>query len=274
MVELTNHQLNTRFESSSNNCKALRLADLHIGARLKYVIYNSCCTFVTILLLCCSPAYANPTIGGSVSWTSDYVLRGVSQSQNLPAIQADLHIQPNPLWVAGLWASTVHVRPYTNSTELDVYLGRHWNINQDWMVNTVVTHYQYLNDPRATSYDYDELALTAQWADSLAAKVTWSPNTSVYDYYGYIHSDQQIMTTELAYHLPLPYQLKFEAGVGVYVPLQTGNGRYVYASSTLSRRFGQFAVDLQYFWVQSMRHRTYNPGPRAIPWALTAHWNF
>jgi uncharacterized protein (TIGR02001 family) len=213
-------------------------------------------------------------MGGSITWSSDYVLRGVSQSDNLPVIQADFHIRPATDWTLGAWASMVHVLPYTRSTEVNLYLSHSWNLDQDWRVNVAATHYQYINDPRAVSYTYDEVAASLQWADTLYGHLAWSPNTDLYRAPYHVHRDQQTLTIEGGWHRALWYDINFQAGAGIYWPLQQSIGRYVYGSAGLSRRFGPIHVELNYFWVQNQQHRVFNAGPAGGPWAVTASWNF
>jgi len=213
-------------------------------------------------------------LGGSLTWTSDYALRGVSQTQNLPALQAELHIKPYSDWTVGAWASTVHLLPYSNSTELDFYLDHRWMINQDLFVNASVTHYEYLHDPRVISYNYDELSIAARWADTLYAHVAWSPNVDLYHNTGYVYENQQTLSVETGYHLPLPFGIDSQVGLGYFLPLELRQGRYAYASSGLRRRFGAWQVEVNYIWVQSREHRNFNLGPSATPWVATVSWRF
>src|SRR5215471_9166688 len=62
-----------------------------------------------ILLTCVGPAFAEDGVGGSLSIVSDYVYRGISYSNEQPAIQGDIHYVGARGFSAGLWASTVHI---------------------------------------------------------------------------------------------------------------------------------------------------------------------
>jgi len=213
-------------------------------------------------------------LSGSVTWTSDYVLRGVSQTYNQPAVQADIHLQPADHWTTGAWASTVHTMPGTRSTELDIYLSHKWIVNQDVSIDVAATHYGYLNDPRPVSYDYDEIALSLYWADTLYGRMAWSPNSDLYWYPAYAYQNQSTITLEAGYHLPLPYKLHFQIGGGAYMPVSQDSGRYAYGSAGFSRRFGPLRAELDYFYVQSREHRIFNAGPAGGPWAVTVSWSF
>ena len=212
-------------------------------------------------------------VGGSIAWTSDYVLRGVSQSLNQPALQMDIHFRPVDPWIAGAWASTMHAQSGVTSAELDFYFQRNWQLNQDIIINVSGTHYQYVHDPRFYSYRYDELSVTAGWADMLYGKLIWSPDADLYQA-GYVYQNQQTLAVEAGYHQPLPEDIDFQMGGGFYDPLEHNDGRYAYGNAGLSRRFGHLQVELNYFWVQSKPHRLYNQWPAGGPWVATLIWKF
>lgn len=211
--------------------------------------------------------------GGSIAWSSDYVLRGVSQTMNQPAVQLDIHYRPVNTWIVGAWASTAHVQPGITSAELDFYFRRNWQINEDLNLNVTGTHYQYVHDPRVYSYQYDELSIAADWADTLYGKLTWSPDADLYQS-GYVYENRQTLAIEAGYHQPLPRKFDFQIGGGYYGPLQQSAGRYAYGNAGVSRRFGALQVELNYFWVQSKTHRLYNQWPAGGPWVVTVMWRF
>ncbi len=59
----------------------------------------------------------------SVALTTDYIWRGVSQSNNDPAIQGSLDLSHESGLYVGAWASSVEFGDQDNSMELDVYGG-------------------------------------------------------------------------------------------------------------------------------------------------------
>ena len=255
-----------------NKYWSFRHEELRLTARINLHLIG----FVLILISQqCTSSELPLGLGGSISWTSDYVFRGVSQSQNLPAIQAEVHVQPVEHWVVGAWASTLHLLPSTHSTEINPYVGHQWTINQDWNLNITGTHYQYLNDPRSVSYNYDELSLSTQWADTIFARVAWSPNTNLYQYSGYrYYENQQTLTIEGGYHAPLPWKLDAQIGAGLYLPLELHQGRYAYGSAGITRQFGSIQLELNYFWVQSKEHRIFNQWNAGTPWVVAVQWQF
>lgn len=212
--------------------------------------------------------------GGSLTWTSDYVFRGVSQSDNLPALQAELHVHPAQQWTVGVWASTVRLLPIKRSIELDAYVDTHWVINQDLTLGISAVHYSYRDDPRPISYNYDELSASINWLDSYSLSASWSPNATLIALPYGVQTQQQTFTVEGGYHQALPLKLELLLGAGYYDPLEQHEGGYAFGSTGLSRRFGRLRTELNWFWVQDQVHRRYTPGPAGGPWAATVTWQF
>ena len=68
-----------------------------------------------------SAGAANAEVSGSVALVSDYVFRGISQSDGGPAIQGSLD-WTNDIWYAGVWGSSTELEA-GESMELDLYVG-------------------------------------------------------------------------------------------------------------------------------------------------------
>jgi uncharacterized protein (TIGR02001 family) len=212
--------------------------------------------------------------GGSLTWTSDYVFRGVSQSDNLPALQAELHVHPSQQWTVGVWASAVRLTPYHHSTELDAYVDTRWVIGQDLTFGVSAVHYSYRNDPRPISYNYDELSVSINWLDTYSLSTSWSPDAVLVAYPYGAHTQQQTLTVEGGYHRALPLKLELLLGAGYYDPLEQREGGYAFGSAGVSRRFGSLRAELNWFLTQDQTHRPYTPGPAGGPWAATVTWQF
>lgn len=212
--------------------------------------------------------------GGAMTWTSDYVFRGVSQSNNQPVVQADLHIQPLPQWTLGLWASGVHLLPDSSSTEYNVYLDGRWSLDQDLAFGVTAVHYDYLDDPRPISYRYDELSLSVTWHDQLYLSASWSPNALLTAYPFDTYAHQQTLTVAVSHAQALPWQLNLQLGVGYYVPLEQNTGDYWFGNAGLSRQWRDLRLELAYFCTQAAERRRFSHGDAGGPWAATVTWRF
>jgi uncharacterized protein (TIGR02001 family) len=76
------------------------------------------------LLAVSVPAFADDTGGfsfeGSVTLTTDYVFRGISQTQNDPAIQGDFKVSHDVGFFGSVWASNVDFDDGAEDTNLEV----------------------------------------------------------------------------------------------------------------------------------------------------------
>ena len=152
--------------------------------------------------------------GGSLGITSDYILRGISRSNEQAALQLDLHYLKNSGFVAGLYASDAQYNPHApRDVELDAYLGFAWTVGVDWRGKALVSHYAYPWNRAGTEYDYDELTLDAAFREWLNVAVVYSPDAPRYSPYSErIHVSSQ--SAEVSVQRPLWRKLSATAGVG------------------------------------------------------------
>lgn len=93
------------------------------------------------------------TVTGNVGITSDYVFRGISQTNEDPAIQGGVDLTAG-LFYAGAWASNVDFGDSTDA-EVDLYAGvkpQFAGFNFD----VAAIYYGYVNQPSAANWDYWE----------------------------------------------------------------------------------------------------------------------
>lgn len=73
------------------------------------------------------PAFAQGlSFSAGLALTSNFMSRGVTASDDRPALQGYLEFESNGFY-GGLWASTV--RPSPDRVEIDVYAGYRWSVN-------------------------------------------------------------------------------------------------------------------------------------------------
>jgi uncharacterized protein (TIGR02001 family) len=101
------------------------------------------------LLMAVGFATAQAQVSGNLGLTSDYRFRGVSQSQNAPAVQGGIDYNHKSGWYVGNWNSSVSSQVYTNGSgvESDLYAGWKKEFNG---VTVDVGSYNYFY-PRATT---------------------------------------------------------------------------------------------------------------------------
>ena len=217
-------------------------------------------------------AHAGP--GGMLALTSDYVVRGVSQTQGNGALQADLHWDFPRGFSAGAFASQVEFLPHQRSTEIDGYLQWHGALDADFDLGLSATHYGYPGDPRPVSYDYDEFGVSLVWRDQFRLAASWIPSLNLYSYADGLATNRQAYTVEAGWHRDLLPAVDISAGLGFYDPTGLEYAPYGYGDVTLGLKYGHWRMNVAWIWVQDSTHRQYSLGPPGGPWAVTLAWAF
>ena len=139
--------------------------------------------------------FAEENFSASVWLTSDYIFRGVSFSDQGPAIQASLDWGYNSFY-AGVWGTNLELTAYDNkdddpkpnnrfsSIELDWYIG-YANTLADWLdYDLMGIYYQFPRDKGHLESDYFEIWLTLSHTFDMPLSPTvgvfgaWSPDFS------------------------------------------------------------------------------------------------
>ena len=171
---------------------------------------------VALCLAGASTARGDGQWSGTFGATTDYILRGVSQTYGGGAVQLGGSYQSSSGWFAGAWGSNVD--PYPSgvaSKELDFYAGFSRSFGTDFTGRITYTRYTYLDDPRPTRYDYSEIALTAGYIDRLTVTVSYAPDTTAYSRLGFAR-DKPMLSMEANGRWPLLQRLALSGGVGYY----------------------------------------------------------
>lgn len=138
--------------------------------------------------------------------TSDYVWRGVSQSNEDPAIQGGIDFTSGSFY-AGTWASSVDFGDSTDA-EWDFYAGFTGTAGAiDW--DLAVTYYTYVGAPSGADYNFVEFKGAISHsidALTLGAAVHYSP-----DFYGV---DESATYIEASAEYALNDKLSLSAGLG------------------------------------------------------------
>ena len=220
-------------------------------------------------LLSALPAAADD-VSGSLAITTDYIYRGVSQTDRQPAGQAGVQFHSSTGWNAGMWASSVDFQNGANlAYELDLQGGYSWQLNPDWSMQLGYVHYAYLND-HDSGYDYDEINATVSYQQRATASVSFSPNTSKHTYRGFIR-DKQALAYDLSVLQPLNPHWSIYAGVGYYDLSDLVATGYWYWSTGLAFTWQAMQVDLLHIDTDSTATRLFDGGSR---WTAALTWRF
>jgi uncharacterized protein (TIGR02001 family) len=125
---------------------------------------------------------------GPLTWslavTSDYVFRGITQTDYDPALQAGAtYTWGNGLYV-GAWTSNVDFQDSDGpDLEFDTYVGWGHDLSDDWNVDLSLVHYAYFGERNNYgSVDYTEVIGKATWNEMLTLTVAYAPDYSNLDF--------------------------------------------------------------------------------------------
>lgn len=106
--------------------------------------------FLLALLMAAGVTVAQAEVTGNLGLTSDYRFRGVSQTQNAPAVQGGVDYTHSSGFYVGNWNSSVSSLLYTNGSgvESDLYAGFKKDVYNGITVDVGSYNYFY---PRATT---------------------------------------------------------------------------------------------------------------------------
>jgi uncharacterized protein (TIGR02001 family) len=214
------------------------------------------------------------TWGGSLSLTSDYVYRGLSQTEGRPTLQGGVHVHNESGWSAGLWASSVNRGAAPGAdTELDLQLSKAWSLNQDWSLLLNANHYFYPDDNRAQPYEYDELAASLSYQNRLTATVSWSPNTSRFSRDVFV-KNRTARSYELTVLQPVTPAWSLFGGVGHYDLKDLFDTGYWYWSVGASYCVGKLQVDLSNIDTDHTAKRLFDYEVSKRQWIAALSWRF
>ena len=215
--------------------------------------------------------------GGNVTITSDYIYRGVSESDGHPAVQADVHASTDGSFL-GAWASTRDrdLDPRA-SGELEVYLGHRFNLSSDWSAS-VSARSHYFPHSSQTSVDYQEVSGAVSWLDSWTFALAAIPNAV--RWYHYVRLGRRpAWVADTAGQWLIGRRLFVTGAAGYYhssgpsPDSQSGAG-YAYGNVGLAFEERRWRVEIGYFLAQNRAQEffPYPPANRRV--AGTVSWRF
>ena len=166
---------------------------------------------LTALLIMAGVSTAQAEVSTNMGAVSDYRFRGISQTQNAPAVQGGIdYVHASGLY-AGNWNSSVSSQMYTNGAglESDLYAGYKTEIGG---ITVDVGSYNYIYSRAAaadgTKFDTNEVYIGAA-VGPVAVKVS----QSLGDYFGIANSrGSRYFQADLAYPIAPKWTINAHAG--------------------------------------------------------------
>lgn len=194
---------------------------------------------ISAIALCLLAVPAGAEITGTVTVTSEYVLRGVSQTNEEPAIQGEIVYAGSTGFYVGTWGSSINLEhiglPQEAQVELDLFAGWAWEAENGFGLDLGVIHYDY---PGASEINYEEIYF------GLSFK--WLSVTYYYadDFLG-LGGEGHYVDSALSFELPAGFSLGFHAGFNSFAD-EVGILDYVDYKASVAKAFGQLSLEVAY----------------------------
>jgi len=178
--------------------------------------------------------------GGYVALTTDYVKRGVTQSDGNPALQLGGDVSfANGLFL-GAWGSTTDIdngAGRQRDREVNYYLGYAFDATKSWRISTHAVAYEYPGQSGGINYNYREISIVGSYDDRLWLEFSYSP-----DLY---HSGLSSTNVDLFAEWPLNNIWSIGAGAGHYDTSNLTGRAYLYWQLGITGSFKWADVDLR-----------------------------
>jgi uncharacterized protein (TIGR02001 family) len=181
------------------------------------------------LAIAANRCYGADAWGGSLALTSDYFVRGITRTNDLEALQLDLHYVDSTGFLAGFFASNTQIDPYEHrDVELNGYVGFAWSGTGGWHGRILGAYYAYPWNPEGSMYNYGEIDLDIGYQGWLDIGLSYSPDAPRYSGPGIIAVSAESLELNLQH--PLIGKLSATGGIGYYEMAGPGGTGYAYWS--------------------------------------------
>ena len=105
---------------------------------------------------------ANASVSANVSFATDYIWRGMTQTGEEPAISGGFDYSAESGFYAGIWGSNVNFNIDGAGSELDVYFGYALETESGVGIDLSYVDFTY---PGATNLDFEEIGIALSYGD-------------------------------------------------------------------------------------------------------------
>lgn len=202
---------------------------------------------VAVMALGAAATAAQAEVSSTITLTSDYDFRGITQSARDPALQASLDWTTDSGFYLGAWASNVDFGAKTD-VEVDIYGGFRGNITDDLTFDVGAVQYTY--QPGDDDVDFTEAY----------AGVTYGAFSAKYWYaWDFGNTGKAASYLELNGAVPLPNDFSLALHGGYSSGDYWDSDKYFDYSIGVSKTVGNFAVTLK--WVDGSDLQSFQETP-------------
>lgn len=184
---------------------------------------------------------ASSNLSWNLSLTSDYVFRGITQTNFDPALQGGLdYAFGDSGWYVGGWASNVDFADSDGpDIEFDAYVGWSHDLAEDWNLDLHAVRYTYLGERDVYgNIDYNEYFAKFSYKGQYDFTVAYANN--------YANADFSSLYYQVAGSWDVGNDFAVNAGVG-HTNFSDHVGGYTDWNLGVSRQFGPVNIGLNYY---------------------------
>ncbi len=202
---------------------------------------------ISMALLALMPlaAQAQEDDGSGFNWnaaaTSEYMFRGISQTDDHPAIQAGAGYSFSNGFYVGGWASNVDFGESTDA-EIDTFVGWNGDLNENLNLDVQLVRYNYVGEPDGVDYAYNELIGKVSFAENYSATLGYTND--------FLNSDTDSFYGAVGGSWAVGNEVNLTAGLG-YTTVQGTEDGYLDYSVGVNRDFGPVNIGLGYIGTDS-----------------------
>jgi uncharacterized protein (TIGR02001 family) len=202
---------------------------------------------ISMALLALMPlaAQAQEDDGSGFNWnaaaTSEYMFRGISQTDDGPALQAGAGYSFSNGFYVGGWASNVDFGESTDA-EIDTFVGWNGDLNENLNLDVQLVRYNYIGEPDGVDYAYNELIGKVSFAENYSATLGYTND--------FLNSDTDSFYGAVGGSWAVGNEVNLTAGLG-YTTVQGPEDGYLDYSVGVNRDFGPVNIGLGYIGTDS-----------------------
>jgi uncharacterized protein (TIGR02001 family) len=226
------------------------------------------------MLLATPDRAAADSWGGSLALTSDYLVRGISRSNQDPALQLDLHYASDFGIIAGAFASNAQIDPEAHrDVELSGFVGFTWRNGDAWAGRMLASYYAYPWNQEGSRYNYAEFDADLEYRGWLQLNLNYSPDAPRFlPHRGLLGVTEA--AAEINVQRPIIGKLSATAGLGYSHLAGPDSAGYVYWSAGAAYDLGPFSLAVSYADTTSGAKALFYNEAVAGRWLGTVIWRF
>lgn len=207
-------------------------------------------SLLAFICLYALPVSAN--VETTLSLTSDYILHGISQTNNQAALQLGIEKSSNSGAYIGVWASNVDFAEQTK-IEVNYYLGKQWPINNSTSIDIGATQVQYLNQDLKKLTHHSEVYISLIYNNNSQYKLVCSNDFEGFNPVGGIKGKHcMALFSYQFFPVENSFNVEFEADYSRSFDQQNiDNQYYLHSGVYFSKFYGccQYVMSVESTWL-------------------------